>query len=365
MHLYISKCVCLCSSRKVFSFLSLNFPSACVCIFALGETWERPVSGQTRQTDGWTCQNVTKRGEGDVKNKGGQEEEKAERTWMVEKVERDGAPDLTTLTHSGLSLLASCALWSICRGHTRTHIYLSTHAGDEDILGLYACVCLSVCLDVTAYPCVLKRVWTLPKILPSVFDFLPAFVPLCSCPWTCMHICVCIRIFTRLLECAGAHFHLFFLLGSHERAGYWCVECPHVPLHHLSLFAVSPHVCHVCEPLAMSSTNGVIRNKCSKVQQLDPANPPKIPSHNALPHSQATVPTTGAWLLPNALVSANRNGATNRLCGHPVFPERAPGSADWPLKGLFLLCVEFCWTGSRDVQEMQHGQRVKEGKVPS
>lgn len=127
---------------------------------------------------------MTKREEGNVKNKGGQEEEKAERTWTVEKVERDGAPDLTTLTHSGLSLLASCALWLTPRGHTRTHIYLSTHAGDEDILGLYACVCvcLCVCLDVTAYPCVLKRARTLPKILPSVFVFLPAFVPLCSCP---------------------------------------------------------------------------------------------------------------------------------------------------------------------------------------
>lgn len=81
---------------------------------------------------------------------------------MVEKVERDGAPDLTTLTHSGLSLLASCALWLTQRGHTRTHIYLSTHAGDEDILGLRECMCvyvgISVCLDVTAYPCVLKRV---------------------------------------------------------------------------------------------------------------------------------------------------------------------------------------------------------------
>lgn len=58
----------------------------------------------------------------------------------MEKAERHGAPDLTTLTHSGLSLLASCALWSTRRGHTRTHIYLSTHAGDEDILGLHACV---------------------------------------------------------------------------------------------------------------------------------------------------------------------------------------------------------------------------------
>lgn len=106
------------------------------------------MSGQTRQTDGRTCQNVTKREEGSVENKGGQEEEKAERSWMVEKVESDGAPDLTTLTHSGLSLLASCALWSIRRGHTRTHIYLTTHAGDENILGL--CVCLSVFSNVTA-----------------------------------------------------------------------------------------------------------------------------------------------------------------------------------------------------------------------
>lgn len=64
---------------------------------------------------------------------------------MVERVEKDRAPDLTTLTHSGLSLLASCALRSSQRGHTRTHVYLSTHVGDEDILGLCACVCLSVC----------------------------------------------------------------------------------------------------------------------------------------------------------------------------------------------------------------------------
>lgn len=86
--------------------------------------------------------NVTKREEGKVENKEGQEEEKTERARMVEKVERDGAPDLTTLTHLGLSLLASCALWSTERGHTRTHIYLSTHAGDEDILGLCECVCM-------------------------------------------------------------------------------------------------------------------------------------------------------------------------------------------------------------------------------
>ena len=63
-----------------------------------------------------------------------------------------------------------------------------------------------------------------------------------------------------------------------------------VPAYHSiisALSAASPHVCRACEPLAMSSTNGVIRNKCSKVQQLDPATPQKIPSHNPLLHSEA------------------------------------------------------------------------------
>ena len=60
--------------------------------------------------------------------------------------ERDRAPDLTTLTHSGLSLLASCALWLGLRGHTHTHIYLSMHVADEDILG--RCVCVRVCVCV-------------------------------------------------------------------------------------------------------------------------------------------------------------------------------------------------------------------------
>lgn len=70
-----------------------------------------------------------------------------------------------------------------------------------------------------------------------------------------------------------------------------------------------------------------------------PRNLPKIPSHNPLPHCGAAVPTAGARLLPNAHVSANRIGAANRLCGHPVFSERAP-CADWPSKGLFFtVCV--------------------------
>lgn len=199
-------------------FLSLKFPFACVCIVALGETWERPVSGQTRQTDGRTCQNVTKREEGNVENKGGQEEEKAERAWMVEKVERDGAPDLTTLTHSGLSLLASCALWSIRRGHTRTHIYLSTHAGDENILGLY--VCLSVCLNVTAYPCVLKRVWTRPKNPTVCVCFLCSLCAFVFMPLNLYaHLCVYRYIYTSAGECWCSFRSVVFFFCSAAWAG--------------------------------------------------------------------------------------------------------------------------------------------------
>lgn len=97
-------------------------------------------------------------------------------------MEIDGAPDLTALTHSGLSLLASCALWFIRRGHTRTHIYLSMHAGDERILGLY------VCLNVSAYQNMLKRVDATNKILLSVFViYLNLYAHLCVC--VCLHVC--------------------------------------------------------------------------------------------------------------------------------------------------------------------------------
>lgn len=66
---------------------------------------------------------------------GGEEEEKQNRERLEggESGEGagdgDGAPDLTTPTHSGPSLLASCALRLILRGHAHTYIYLTTHAG--------------------------------------------------------------------------------------------------------------------------------------------------------------------------------------------------------------------------------------------
>lgn len=140
----------------------------------------------------------------------------------MEKVERDGAPDLTTLTHSGLSLLASCALWSTRRGHTRTHIYLSTHAGDEDILGLYervcAYVCVCVCLDVTAYPCVLERVRTLPKN-PTVCVCFPS--SLCAFVLTSMnlyaHLCVYTYIYTSAGAVCWCSFPAVFLAQQLER----------------------------------------------------------------------------------------------------------------------------------------------------
>lgn len=104
---------------------------------------------------------------------------KAERTWTVEKMEIDGAPDLTALTHSGLSLLASCALWFIRRGHTRTHIYLSMHAGDERILGLY------VCLNVSAYQNMLKRM----DATNNCICYIPEPVCTSVCVCVCLHVC--------------------------------------------------------------------------------------------------------------------------------------------------------------------------------
>lgn len=65
LHLFLS----------LVSFLQ-NFCFAYVCMVALGEKGEWPVSGQTRQTDGITCQDVTRREGGVVENKAGQEEEK-------------------------------------------------------------------------------------------------------------------------------------------------------------------------------------------------------------------------------------------------------------------------------------------------
>lgn len=212
-----------------------------------------------------------------LKNKGGQEEEKAERTWTVEKVERDGAPDLTTLTHSGLSLLASCALWSTLRGHTRTHIYLSTHAGDEDILGLYACVCLFECV----FECDSLSMRAKESVDATKNPTVCVCFPSSLCAFVFMslnlyaHLCVYTYIYTSAGVC-WCSFPSVFFAQQHEQAGYWCAVCPHVPLHHFCLFTVSPHVCHVCEPLTMLSTNGVIRNKCSKVQQLDPATPQRF-----------------------------------------------------------------------------------------
>lgn len=141
-------------------------------------------------------------------------------------MEGDGAPDLTTQTHSGLSLLASCALWSIPRGHTHTYIYLSTHAGDENILGLYPC--LSVFLNVTTYPYVLKSMYA----TKTFWVFPPVLAPFCPCPSTCLHICV----------------HMYVIYAQQHHIVSKCV-----PICCSITSASSPclHMYHVCEPLAV------------------------------------------------------------------------------------------------------------------
>lgn len=156
----------------------------------------------------------------------GQEKKKKKNREKLEGGEsggRDGAPDLTTLTHSGPSLLASCALRLIPRGHAHTYIYLSTHAGDENILGPSARVCVFECalkcdsLSMRAK----ERVDATQKSYGQRLFPLAAAVPLffVSSP-TCVHICVCTGMFARVLGCAGAHFRLFLAARRREWAGY-------------------------------------------------------------------------------------------------------------------------------------------------
>lgn len=98
----------------------------------------------------------------------------------------------------------------------------------------------------------------------------------------------------------------------------------------------------------MLSTNGVIRTKCSKVQQLDPATPQRsLPTmlcrilRLSFPQLEPDCyPTLTSPQIEMVLLTGN----VGTLC----FQSRAPASADWPSKGLFLLCVEFCWIGSRE-----------------
>lgn len=154
-----------------------------------------------------------------------------------------------------------------------TYTYLRMLAMRTYLAWKHVFVCLSVCLDVTAYPCVLKRVWTQPKN-PTVCVCFPS--SFCAFVLMSLNLYAHLCVYTSIYTSAGVHWCSFpsvFLAEPLQRAGYWCAACPHVPLHHPCLFTVTPHVCHVCEPLPKLSTNGVIRNKCSKVQPLDPTTP--------------------------------------------------------------------------------------------
>lgn len=88
---------------------------------------------------------------------------------MVEKIEGDEAPDLTALTHLGLSLLANCWLWSTLRGRASTYIYLWTHTSVENILLVSYSACVG---DVRVSLCILES-RHVTKILFSVFVSFP------------------------------------------------------------------------------------------------------------------------------------------------------------------------------------------------
>lgn len=165
---------------------------------------------------------------------------------MVEKVEGDEAPDLTALTHLGLFLLANCWLWSTLRGHARTYIYLWTHTSDENILLVFSSACVG---DVRVSLCRLESLHV-TKVRHSVFV---SFLPRC-----------------------------FFTFPSVVAAQQRGVVSPPP---RTTPSSRPPRMCPVCEPLAASRTNEVIRNKCSKVQLLGRASPqrflPTIPHHHS------------------------------------------------------------------------------------
>lgn len=111
-----------------------------------------------------------------------------------------------------------------------------------------------------AYPCVLKRV--LPKIQSSVFVFFRAFC------FANLSVCTSARvyIYTSAAErwCSFPCVFCDFVSGAGQDTSVSLCMLHHlVPLQHML----------VCEPFVTPNTNGVIRNKCSKVQLLDPATP--------------------------------------------------------------------------------------------
>lgn len=277
-------------------------------------------------------------------------------------MEWDGAPDLTTLTHSGLSLLASCALWSPRRGHTHTYIYLSTHAGDEDILGLYTCVCVFECDSLSMHAKESVYATKNPAVCVCFPSSPGAFV------FTSLNLYAHLCVYTYIYKSAGVYWCSFpsvFLAQQLKRAGYWCVVRPHVTLNHLSLFSLSPHVRYVCKPLATSSTYRVIRNKCSKVQQLDPATPkrflPTILCRILRPPFPPLEPDCCPMHTSPQIEILLLTDDVGTLC----FQSRLRRVLTGLEEIIFTMCgVPLDWQG-REVQEMQHGQRVMEGKVPS
>lgn len=144
------------------------------------------------------------------------------------------------------------------------------------------------------------------------------------------------------------------------------VEC--VPMYHsiiiISLFTVSPHVCRVCEPLAVSSTNEVIRNKCSKVQQLGPATPqrslPTILRRILRPPFPPLEPDCYPTRTSPQIEMVQLTGNVGTLCF------QSPRECWLALEGdIFTVCGVLLDWQETEVQEMRHGQRVKEGKDPS
>lgn len=270
-----------------------------------------------------------------------------------------------------LGAVSPCQLCTVVdseRTHSHTHILI------------YACwrwghtwpVCM--CVPVCVFECVFECDSLSMRAKESVDATKNPAVCVCFASSLCAfvfmslnlyaHLCVYTYIYTSAGVC-WCPFPSVFLAQHHEQAGYWCAVRLHVPLHHLSLFAASPHVRHVCEPLAMSSTNGVIRYKCSKVQHLDPATPQRslptmlcrILRPTFPPLEPDCYPTRTSPQIEMVLLTGN----VGTLC----FQSGPRRVLTGPRKGLFLPCVESCWIGRRETcRKCNMVKESNRGKFP-
>ena len=246
----VPKCVSTflnaCVSAVPSPLFSVSHISICVCIFAFGRNLGRATaSGQNRADRRMNMPRCDReRGkrlcwkQGRTRGRKGREKLDA----GGESGERRGPwPDHTD-TLGSLSPRQLCIVVDPERTHSHTHIliYACWRWGHTWPGCMCVCVCVFECDSLSMRA---KESVDATKN-PTVCVCFPS--SLCAFVFTslnlCAHLCVCVRIFTRLPGCAGAHFHLFFLLGCTSGQD---IGVQRVPSYH-SIISASLLRLHMC-----------------------------------------------------------------------------------------------------------------------